>query len=971
MTTARHSATGHGRLLAFLVVLIISSLPGQHFESRGTQAKAASLSFTSPGFDGMELKGTYLFAIDAGRMPNVATVEFNIGSLRLGVAQSAPFNVSWNTGFGKDGNYAVQATARDSLGRVIATGERTFNINNSGVTLYVKSPDLSQELHGTVHLEVPASDPIDYPAIFHLFIDGELSGYWDAGSPTASHNTTAVFNIDTTRFSNGRHELAIDLNCWKEPASPHTYTNYSGMLNRVITIDNGHTPMEIVAKYQNLYLQPGQSVDLPCSQLFSDNVSGPCGNPVYSSTNPLVATVSGDGRLKALGNGFTKVVLKDIGLTATAFVWVKNKSNIPHFSGSGKLLDEYQPGASIFPLAPFVLDPNQTDVLVEARRAGLNTVSFGFYLNPRSTSIAYTDWKSLQDRLLTSRIKRAKDEGFHIIATGDDAFRRPGDDAWWTLNWRYGRQATQYAMQTLADSGIAIATDVVDEAALLLGWYPVSPSKVGQHGLPGQPDSFQSVSCSGPICRVSWPNHGYHPGRWIAFQGSKHPELNTEPGRPFVVLSATQDSFDFAPNAPVTDTLTSDNDPNLEIMLFASWPCNAGTTDGKNHPCVPFTPNDAVKTYSSWLRSAPSHVPFSWPALGTLPPAAHMNWVGQPAVDEGVSDYASHYWAVMSGSRTYSWSDGVQQRVFWMKDAFYARQPYMAQDRPQLMLVCGSSFAYTKRTSGTAYYNPPADTLDQPGCDGPSASAEIMTAAALGNAGVRQYQFDTDSPAMRASYPAGAYLQTGMRPDSTERNSKEIWQATAYAGNLLTKVLEPYILATAASSPAYSHNITTAVRRGSDAIILLIVNGNDGERTVNVDFGPYRTGIDVARYRLSYSELQTDVVADTTGETITLPRGGSVVYLFPFSSSSKPLQTAVLQPILPAGASRASLSYNYIYSEHLSQIRGGRECARSCSVQVDPRLGEVFYQFTYTGPAGNVIGRSPVSELKPAAKSNK
>lgn len=950
---------------ALFVFLVLGVFPGRPYESRETQAKTASLFFTSPRSDGMQVKGTFLFAVDAGRLPNVATVEFGIGSLRLGVAQNAPYEVSWNTGFGKDGNYAVQATARDSLGRVIGTCERTFNIENSGVTMVVRSPDLSQKLHGTIAFEVPANDPIDYPAIFHLFIDGELSGYSDVGSSTVTHHTKAVFNVDTTRFSNGRHELVIDLNCWKETAEPHTYTNYSAMLSRIITIDNGHTPSEIAANYQNLYLQPGQSLALTCIQLFSDNTSGTCSNPVYSSANPLVASVSDDGRVEAKSSGFTTVLVKDAGMTTKAFVWVKSNSNVPHFSGSGRLLNSYQPGASIFPVAPFGLDPIQPEALAEARRAGFNTVSFGFYLNPRSTTMTFTDWKSVQDRLLTSRINRAKDEGFHIIATGDDAFRRPGDDAWWTLNWPYGRQATQYAMQTLADSGIAIATEVVDEAAMLLGWYPVSPSKVGQHGLPGQPDSFQSVSCAGRVCTVNWPYHGYKPGRWVAFKGSKHPELNTPPGQPFVVLTATQNTFDFAPNAQLTDTLTSDNDPDLEIMLFAASPCNAGTTDGKDHPCVPFTPNDVVKTYSSWLRSAPSHVPFSWPALGTLPPPAHMNWVGKPAIDEGISDYASHYWTDLGGSRTYSWSAGVQQRLFWMKDAFYSRQPYMAQERPQLMLVCGSSFTYTKRSPGAAYYNPPADTLDQPGCDGASASAEIMTAAALGNAGVRQYQFDVDSPATRAGYPAGAYLQTGMRPDSTERNSKEIWQATAYAAHLLTRVLQPYILGAAANSPAYSHNITTAVRRGTDATMLLIINGNDADRSVSVDFRPYRTGVDVARYRLSCSYLQSDLVADTTGETITLPRGGSVVYLFPFSSSSRRLETTFLRPTLPAGANHASLSYNYLYGEHLSQLSDGVECTKGCAVQVDARLGEIYYQFTYIGPKGNVIGRSRVAELKP------
>src|SRR5439155_17015325 len=92
-------------------------------------------------------------------------------------------------------------------------------------------------------------------------------------------------------------------------------------------------------------------------------------------------------------------------------------------------------------------------ILAETRRAALNTLTFGLYLNTRSTPTPYTDWKTSQDHTITSRIQWAKDNGFHIIATGDDGFRRPGDDAQWTWNSPYGCQATPYSMQSLASSG--------------------------------------------------------------------------------------------------------------------------------------------------------------------------------------------------------------------------------------------------------------------------------------------------------------------------------------------------------------------------------------------------------------------------------------------------------------------------------------------------------------------------------------
>jgi hypothetical protein len=720
-----------------LIVLLIFSC-----DRSLTVASANSLHITAPATDGDDVKGRYIFKVDANDLPSASTIEFTIGSLSLGLARRAPFQVAWNTGYAKDGSYAIQATARDASGQIISTAEQLFNIINSGGRPYVSWTDIFPELSGSVDLKVTTNDPINYPIAYHLFIDGEPAGYWDIGNSAPTPEQTATFKIDTSKFRNGTHELVVNMRGLKDPKTPLVHANYTAMLDRTITLNNAHALMEIAANYQHVYLRPGQTISLSCRQFFTDGSSGACAAPSYGSDNPSAASVSSDGRVIAIDKGFTVISINDSGETSRVFVWVKGNFDIPHFSGDGQILDTYRPGSSIFPVAPFVLDPvylrSDEYLLAETKKAGINTVTFGFYFNPRNTDATFSKWKESQDGAVTSKIQWARENGFHIIATGDDSFRRPGDDAWWTLNWRDGQRAVSYAMQTLARSGVAIGLEVVDEVSSFFGWYPVNPSKVGEPGLPGQPGSFQSIVCSGSICTVNWPRHGYQDGHWIAFQGSAHKELNTLPGEPFVVQRATRDAFDFAPNDPITGMFTSKNDPNLEIMLFAKWPCNAGTNDGMDHPCNPFTTNNAAKLYSSWLRNVNPRVPFSWPSLGFLPAAAHANWIGQAAVNQGISDYASHYWDALGGTRTYSWSNGVQQRTFWMKEAFYARQAYLAQDRPQLMLVCGSSFAYTKHAEGGDYYNPEEDTLDQPGCDGPTAMAEMMTAAALGNAGVRQ-----------------------------------------------------------------------------------------------------------------------------------------------------------------------------------------------------------------------------------------
>ena len=924
---------------------------------------------SSPAADGAAVSGVYTFTVDAvTSAPTTATVEYKMGSVTLGVATASPFSFSWNTGYGNDGNHALQAIARDASGVIVATGTQIFNIQNHGVSMVINSPDITQPLSGTISVSMLASDTAYYPRIFVLFIDGRHAGYWDTGSAPNQHTVTASFSLDTRQFSNGTHELAIHMTAVKNATGPDVYINYEGDLNRIITINNGHTLQEIMSNALHAYLKPGQTLQLACNHLYTDGVTDACASPTFSSGNPAAATVSAGGVVAAAAKGFTDIAITDSGKTTDVYVWVNGDFNIRHFSQSGQILNSYQPGSSVFPVNLFVLDPSflQADdsLAAETRRSGINTLGFGFYLNPRSTSVDYSTWLSSQDNQITSRINYAKNNGYYIYATGDDGFRRPGDDAWWTLNWQYGQQASNYAMQTLANSGVAIAVDVVDEASSFWGWYPTNPTKVGEQGLTGQPASFQSISCNGTICTVSWPSgHNFNNGYWVAFRGSIHPELNTLPGQPFIVQNATQTSFDFVPNGPVSGVFTASSDANLEILLFAPWPCNANTTDGLNHPCVPFTPNNAVQTYANWIHGVTPRVPISWPALGILPPAAHANWEGQLAINQGISDFASHYWDVFDNSRTYPWGAGVEQRVYWMRNAYYSRQPYFSLDRPQVMLVNGSSYAYIKNSSTDAYYNPFTDTLDQPGGMPRVVVGEFMTAVAMGNSAVRQYQFDTATAAERAGYSAGSYLQTGIRPASGDPNAAQMWKATGYVSNVLTRTLLPYILGQAATSPALGKDIVTAVRQTPSGNMFMVINANDAEKMLTVSLSPYQTGNAITRYTVSDSGIKTSVLANISTDAVTLAPGATAVYLFPSLSSKTYAQNIVFTPTLPPGAVKAYLRYNYIYDQDLDRQTDGMNCTASCSLQLDTALGDIYYQYSYLDQDGNLIGRSSILKI--------
>jgi hypothetical protein len=177
--------------------------------------------------------------------------------------------------------------------------------------------------------------------------------------------------------------------------------------------------------------------------------------------------------------------------------------------------------------------------------------------------------------------------------------------------------------------------------------------------------------------------------------------------------------------------------------------------------------------------------------------------------------------------------------LYWMRDLFYNRQPLMVLDRPQLFLDSISSFMYIKKTSSGAYYTPPADSLEHPGVFGPAITSTIMSAAALGGAGVRLYQFESSGNfASQIKAPPGTTLQTGANPAASDLIVRENWRAMAFAANPLTKTLAPYILGQAITSPAYEKNIVTAARQGPAGRLLMVINGNDWPRTVPIDSPP-------------------------------------------------------------------------------------------------------------------------------------
>ena len=295
-------------MLALASLLAVLSMPYRGARLQAAESKTlaerqtlASFSISEPTAD-KPVSGTCRLAVSLSDK-SIASVEYLLGSRRLGIADRPPFELSWNTAYAADGSSAVQAIARDSYGDTVANAERIFTIKNYGNFITTTAPDLLRTLRGLVTLTLSGGDSRYFPAEWIGYIDGEqLNIAWTDN--LGMHAATATIHLDTTRFTNGRHELYVAMHSdyWQHGhPEKKSFHNWRGALERVVNVDNGHILMDIAANYLHVYLRPGEHTALTCRQLFTDETSGSCAAPVYSTSDRGVATVSEAGVLEGRG----------------------------------------------------------------------------------------------------------------------------------------------------------------------------------------------------------------------------------------------------------------------------------------------------------------------------------------------------------------------------------------------------------------------------------------------------------------------------------------------------------------------------------------------------------------------------------------------------------------------------------------------------------------------------------------------
>jgi len=911
------------------------------------------IAFPEPG---AVVQGKVRLAV-RGDAARVATVDYYLGNYRIARVSRPPFEFEWNSALAADGNSALRMAARDPLGRVVAEDEAPVWLQNYGNHAAENSGALDGVLKGTVPLSFEAFDGEAFPAYWQLFIDGEQAALRFTDQAGRHDNSLSQF-LDTTRYPNGRHEihLMVHSNNFGRRMEGDGNRNFRAMLTRTVTIDNGRTYMEPVANYLHVYLSPGGSeVDLGCMRLMTDGSREPCRAPQYASANPRVARVSADGWVAPVASGFTTITVTEDNRRSTAYVWVRDRHEIPHFLGDGRMGLDYEADSSRFLVAPIGLEPSMLRadrrLAEEVRRAGVNTLFRGIYQNVNSLNESLDQWRGGYDRAIQPDFDFARDNGYWILGAGDDICRRIGVEAYRTLNWRFGRDAVQHAVRKFVENKVAVGIEMVDEGSALWGAHPAPAGRVGER------NSFQSIDCRETVCRVDWPTillRDFHdvPSEGSPFALTGDPRLETPAGTVYRIQRLTAAGFEFTPARPVTGTFNAQTAPNLEYLWFA----RPDACDGA--PCRPPVPNQALARIREWIKEAVS-LPLSWPALGISLPHVQNNWMGTGSI----SDYASHFWDTNQQRVTYTWGKGIRETVNSMLTAYFDRQPFMQLDRPQLMLISGAGAAYRKGSpAGSALFDPPSDELLYAGNRPEAVAAGMMAAAAVGNAGVRIYQFETPvAHGLRRNSGPGPAFQTGIHPEVSEVAN---WRAMAYAAAVLRGPAARFLLGRAISSPAYGRNIVTAAREAPEGRLLMIVNGWDGPRRLRVDFRGYHLGYGYVRYRVGAAGLATDAGPPADGETVDLEAGETALYLFPAADD---IVFAEQVEVAAGGGegSRSLVRYGYLYEDALDGARFF-ECEDTCRVTVDRSLGDVFLQTVQLDTAGRIVEAGAVRTLDPA-----
>ncbi|MDH5575943.1 MAG: S8 family serine peptidase [Nitrospirota bacterium] len=180
---------GHGRINAARAVEM--AMVGT---SNDTQDP--TVQFGSPSA-GSTVSDIVSVVVSASDNVGVTRVELYAGGVLVGQDTTAPYQFSWDTRNGNNGNVALQALAYDAANNV-GTTTRTVTVNNVGSqpdstppTITSMSPSDGSSVSRSVTIQVSASDNVQVTSV-KLYIDGVLKSSVTSGSLSYGWNTRKV-----------------------------------------------------------------------------------------------------------------------------------------------------------------------------------------------------------------------------------------------------------------------------------------------------------------------------------------------------------------------------------------------------------------------------------------------------------------------------------------------------------------------------------------------------------------------------------------------------------------------------------------------------------------------------------------------------------------------------------------------------------------------------------------------------------
>lgn len=458
-------------------------------------ARAGTLTITAPT-EGAKLSARTDFEVKVDGLPNLAGLVWRLNGRDLGGPLTvAPYRLAWFPEIATDGPYELQVVALGDNGRELAVSPPVHFTVSRGLlrSALVTAPDLSKPLAGIARVTIAVDMPMTQEEIDRwtkakvdvkpieavmCFVDGlQVAHFWGSG---AKPPHVVSFDLDTTQFANGPHELSVSA-FGREDGAPRV-----ALIQQQMVFANGHAPLRLQPRFRDVFLKPGGNLPLVVRLACTDGASDPIAGPLdYASDKPAVATVDAAGKIVAVAPGVATVTVtqalppatdakpdaKPRNRQATVRVVVMQDLGLPHFTRDGRMVQRYEPGQSLFVRTYFNFQPRQLqdhpDLPGLTKDAGVNVLTTGFFSNPNdgnhiNTIEAYSKaWDSMWAD--NARLDR---HDYPLLLTGDDLVRTRNELAWTATN-PIAHDVVKYVFGRLAASKRVIGIEMMDEASFL------------------------------------------------------------------------------------------------------------------------------------------------------------------------------------------------------------------------------------------------------------------------------------------------------------------------------------------------------------------------------------------------------------------------------------------------------------------------------------------------------------------------